>query len=1239
MALLVTGVAAASNLVDKLSFRRLGVEDGLSHGSVYWIAQDRIGFMWFAAEQGLNRYDGYNFDVFTHDPSDASSLAEEDTSVVLVDSQGLIWVGTWGGGLNRFDPTTESFVRYAADPNAANALRDRRVQTIFEDRSGGLWVGTFSGGLSRFDRATGTFTSYLHDDDDPGSLSHDRVWSISQTADGHIWAGTDRGLNRLDPATGTFTVLAHDAADPGSLPSDVVRALLADGAGRLWVGTEAGLRVLDCATLRAAPAPATAAVADVLASSPINTLFQDKDGLVWVGTYGNGLCALSPDGSRSVHHSYDPRVPGSLSRDDVRSIFRDRSGVLWIGTREGGVNLVDLKPPKFHHVPHNPLDPSSLSHARVWSILEDRSGVLWVGTLDGLNKRDPASESFEHIRHDPSNPASLPSDVVQVLLEDREGTLWVGTWNGGLSRLVRDRGTFETLRHQPSNPNSLSSDRLTSLLEDSHGTLWVGTAAGLNAVDRSTWGVTRYHEDSTDPSSLSDDFVSTLFEDRDGVLWVGTDAGGLNRFDRERGSFTRYQVVANDPTSLSNNRVRTVHQDPSGSLWVGTANGLNAFDAESGTFERFLERDGLANAHVFSILSDSSGRLWLSSFRGVSRFDPATRTFRNYTVSDGLQGYSFSQGAGFKAADGRLYFGGVNGYNWFYPDQVVDNPFAPPIVLRSFRRFDELLTFDRPLADLDRIELSYRDNFFTIEFSALDFTYPSSNRYAYRLEGLDRGWVDAGPRRSASYTNVDPGRYVFRVKGSNNDGVWNEEGAALSIVILPPFWMTWWFRALVVASLCASALTGYRFRVRAVEAKKRELEELVARRTAQLRQSRNLLARTNNLVKAINSERSSTDLLTKILEQMMIVRGVDRASALILDRERGVFRFRAASGWPLADLADIELEPAEAAARFLEGAEKIREDVFVAKRVGERAAQDKFARFAVPQSLLVMRIRIDGEVEGYLLFANLQDENAFDSQDLLLLTNLKEHILSAFIKTRVLQELKALNEKKNEFLGIAAHDLRNPLGLISAWTTITIRQIEDGRFTPERGARDLRRVLNVAEHMSHLVAELLDISAIESGTLELDLRRESLQAILEECEPLYVGIAEEKSISLTIERFAGLPSVLVDRARIFEVMDNLLSNAIKYTRPGGAVRVSYESTADEVVTHVSDTGQGLSPDDLKIMFRSFRKLTPKPTAGEPSTGLGLAIVKKIVELHGGRIWVESQPGKGSTFSFSLPVAA
>ncbi len=808
----------------------------------------------------------------------------------------------------------------------------------------------------------------------------------------------------------------------------------------------------------------------------------------------------------------------------------------------------------------------------------------------------------------------------------------------GISFAV-ERDEFVSFFPRPGDPASLSDARLTSVLETRQGELWVGTQNGLNRFDRASGAVSQLHSDPRDDGSLSDDFVTTLFEDSHGRLWVGTDAGGLNRLDASSGRFVHFQNVPGDHASLSHNRVRAIHEASNGILWVGTADGLNAFDETRVAFRRYSEHEGMANSHVYAMLSDTRGQLWVSTNRGLSRFDPTTEKFRNYTTSDGLQGNVFSQGCACTALDGRMFFGGVNGYNWFRPEAVTDNPLAPPIVLRSFRQLDEVVSFDRPLHELDRVKLPWRQNSFTISFSALDFTYPSSNRYAFMLEGFDRGWVEAGVQRSATYTNVQPGRYRFRVKGSNNDGVWNEDGASLAIVITPPFWMTWWFRALAILIVALGAMAAYRARIRAVEAKKRELEVLVAQRTQQLEQRRDQLDRINQIVKTINSELSFTELLDSILEQMQVIKGVDRSSALIWDKQAKAFRFRAARGWGIDDLAQIDLSLDEVERRYLAASDEISPDIFVVKGVGGRAAAEKFANLVMPRSMLVMRILVERQVEGFLVFANLSDENAFDRQDIDLLSNLKEHILSAFIKARVLQELRALNDKKNEFLGIAAHDLRNPLGLITAWTQITIRQIETGRFSTERGVRDLGRVLTVAEQMQRLVAELLDISAIESGKLELDLHRESMDVILKECDQLHAHLAEEKRIQLVIESRAGLPPVLVDRSRIFEVVDNLLSNAIKYTHPGGLVRVFCEAHDSEVVTHVNDTGQGLSPEDLKQVFKSFKRLTAKPTGGEQSTGLGLAIVKKIVELHGGRVWVSSELGKGSTFSFSLPVAA
>ncbi len=1231
-------LAVAQLQVKDLRFRHLNVEDGLSHNAVYSIAQDETGFLWFAAEQGLNRYDGYRFDVFGHEPGNRASLPEEDVNTVLVDRSGTLWVGTWGGGLARLDPATESFVRYPTDPALPGALRDRRVQCLLQDRAGALWVGTFAGGLARLDPGAETFAVYAHDPAEPHSLPSNRVWALAEDPAGGLWVGTDLGLARLDRASGTFSVRVPDPAEPGSLPHRTVRALYVDRGGVLWVGTETGLRRWAPERGVFEPAAGDDQVTRFLGRVPINALLEDHDHRLWVGTYGHGLVWLEPDGGPPGWVRHDPRALTSLCDNDVRSIFQDRSGVLWISTRNGGVSAVDLKPPKFHHVVHDPLDPGTLSNRRVWAIREDRHGSLWVGTMGGLDRLEQGADAFAHYRHDPADPSSLPRDLVQTVLEDSAGTLWVGTWDGGLSRLDRSTGRFATLRHDRSDPSSLSDNRVTTLLEDSRGDLWVGTVNGLNLMDRARGTFRRFAAAPQQEGSLSDAFVWCLFEDRQGRLWIGTDAGGLNRLDPETGTFRCYRNRPDDPASLSSDRVRAIWQDQAGTLWVGTGDGLNAVDPETGSCTHFFQKDGLANDHVYSILGDRRGHLWLSTNRGLSRFDPAGRTFRNYTTSDGLQGLVFSPGAAFQAADGRLFFGGSSGYNWFHPDRVADNPVPPPIVLRGFRRFDEPVRFGQPLASLDEIVLTYRDNFFTVEYSALDFTFPSANRYAYMLEGLDRGWIQAGPTRAASYTNIDPGRYVFRVKGSNNDGVWNEQGATLRIRVTPPVWQTWWFRTLLAAAVLLGAFTFYRMRIRAVEARRRELEVLVTQRTGELARRNDQLERINTIVKAINTELSLSDVLAAILAQMQVIGGVDRSAALVFDKESQSYRFAASGGWALEDLSQITLSGEETEARYLEGAEEIHEDIFVARGVSDRAAGDKMAHLPPARSLLTIRIRVEGQVQGFLVFANTSDESAFDRQDVLLLRNLKEHITSAFIKARVLQELKALDAKKNEFLGIAAHDLRNPLGLIAAWTTITIRQIESGRFVPERGVRDLGRVLKVAEQMTRLVAELLDISAIEAGKLSLTLHRETLAAILEECEPLYARMAEGKGIELQIERRADLPPVLVDRSRVFEVIDNLLSNAIKYTHPGGTIRVSCEAADHEVVTHVADTGQGLSAEDLKIVFRRFTRLSARPTAGEPSTGLGLAIVKKIVELHGGRIWVASEQGKGSTFSFTLPTA-
>lgn len=1071
-AVALTGLAAGPAPV--MRFRHLTVEDGLAHDSVYAIAQDSLGFIWIGTEDGLNRFDGNTLDRFAPDQGAPGSLPESDVSKLLVDSRGQMWVGTWGAGLALYDPTSESFQRVRENPAGVASLKDSRIQVLFEDAEHALWVGTYQSGLARLESNEGAAASFRHSPVDPRSLSSDRVWSMTQCGDGSLWVGTEAGLNRFARTSGSFSVFHHVPGRADTLPDDLVRALHCDQSGTLWVGTEAGFGRFDPVAHGFTPLAGHEPAHRVLATASINTVSQTSDGSIWVGTNRSGLFRIDAAQSTLEHFVNDPNNPGSLANDDVRCLVEDSSGVLWIATRGGGVDTFDLKPPKFLHVPYRPHDTGGLADRRVSAIIERHDGTLWVGTFNGLNRWDETRGAFLHYVSTPSRSDSLPANVVRTLFEDRTGTLWVGTWRGGLSRYDDARDSFVTFRNTPGDPTSLVDDRLNTVFEDRDGTLWVATQGGLSRFDRRSGTFTSFKTDPADDGSLSDNAVWAMAQDRQGTLWFGTDSGGLSTLEAGSTRFQRHTFRPGDPASLRNNRVRSLHLGTDGRLWVGTAGGLDVLDQTGTQFRHLGAAEGVPATAIAAIVGDARGRLWLSTSHGITCLDPAVSTAHSYSTSDGLQGNQFLGGSAFVCPDGRMYFGGINGYNVFHPDRVVQNPHRPPVVLRSFRRFDTPLSFGRPLFEQQEISLTYRDNFFTMEFAALDYTAPERNRYSYILEGFDQGWVDAGNRHSASYTNVDPGRYVFRVKAANNDGVWNDQGATLRIVISPPFWQTWWFRTLLASVLLGAAVGSYRLRVHRMELERQRLEALVARRTA--------------------------ELVTK----------------------------------------QEQLEKADA--------------------------------------------------------------------------------------------------KKNEFLGVAAHDLRNPLGLISAWTQLTVRNLESGRFTSQRAARELARVLNAAEQMNRLVNELLDISSIESGKLSLELKPERIEPVLEECSHLYSQIASEKGIQVLLEHDGAAPAVLVDRSRIHEVLDNLLSNAIKYTFPGGRVSLRCESAGAEVRVHVEDSGQGLTEKDLESVFKGFSKLSARPTGGEPSTGLGLAIVKKIVELHGGRVWVKSQKGVGSTFSFSLPVA-
>jgi transcriptional regulator with GAF, ATPase, and Fis domain/streptogramin lyase len=577
-----------------------------------------------------------------------------------------------------------------------------------------------------------------------------------------------------------------------------------------------------------------------------------------VGTYGGGLNKFDRQTGRFYHYQNSPNNPNSISGNAIRFIFEDRSGVLWIGTWLNGLNKLDAFSNKFTLYQHNARDKNSLNNNRVWALEEDREGNLWIGTDGGgLNMLDRKTGRLSAYVHDPDSPHSLSNNSVGIVYEDPSGILWVGTYGGGLNRFDRPNGRFIRYMHNPDDPNSLSSNMVQSVLKDSKGNLWIGSLnSGLNKLNLETGIFTRYLPDESTPGCISSSRVNSIFEDSFENLWIGTDGRGLNKYNREGDNFTQFY----DPEK-GFEIILNIYEDSSGRFWVGTySGGLHLFDRTTGTSVAFTEKDGLPHNGIKGIVEDAAGNLWLGTERGLSKFNYENRSFRNYDVADGLQGSHFNYHAAGKGEDGMLFFGGINGFNCFYPDRLEDNRFPPQVVLTNFKIFNQSVSVseDTPLKRhiniAEEIILPYWQNDFSIGYAALHFSCPAKNSYAFKMENYEDEWRQVGHQRSATYTNLDPGEYVFRVKGANGDGVWNPEGASIRIIIHPPFWKTWWFRALAILSVLIAAFVVYQRRIKQIEVKKKALEIRVKEKTEAAEALQNALSEVEQLKNRLQAE-------------------------------------------------------------------------------------------------------------------------------------------------------------------------------------------------------------------------------------------------------------------------------------------------------------------------------------------------------------------------------------------------
>jgi ligand-binding sensor domain-containing protein/serine phosphatase RsbU (regulator of sigma subunit)/archaellum component FlaC len=826
----------------QMVFNHFTDEDGLISNQVKTIYQDKQGFLWIGTATGLSRYDGYEFVNFEYEPENSNSLIGKEVQQIKEDLQGNLWIAT-NGGLNIYNPLFKSFTRYTHDAENPYSIIQNHVGCIVFQGKEKVWIGT-NIGLQYFDRTSGQFLTIDNTAPSVHSLM-DKELSDMLISGNTLWALTRQEKGIFELNTKTKKIKYHPIE---GFYSQNNKYFCQSHSGRFIVLQEDGL-VLN---FNNSDMTETLIRPQQLDNQNRIKIFHDIkliDNELWLGS-NDGLYIYSLKNNKVRKYKHHDNNPKGISSNNVQFIFKDRFNSIWLASLETGIDVWHRDKQKFNSLYHRPNDMNSLSAGAILSIKEDKYHNFWIASDGyGLNRFNPQTNSIRHFIHDPDNPQNSLSNNAVLSVEILNNNIYTGHWAGGITRYNILNDTFGYLKHKPNNANSLPSDNVWHMTTDSKGRLLIATLnGGISFYDTKKNTFTNYTREPENPQSLNDTYVYFIYEDKQQTIWAGTAGHGLNKFNPQSGSFTHYVPDLDNRGSISNKTIRTIYEDSKNRFWIGTEAGLNLMDRREETFKVYYKKDGLCDNAIRHILEDNSGMLWITTANGLCKFNPENEVFTNFGIADGLLNKEFMPRSGTIASSGHIYLGGRKGVNYFHPDSMKTNTIEPRIVFTGLKIYNQPVNIgdslngrvilDTSITQTNELLLTYKEDIFSLSFSALHFLAPEKNMYKYKLEGYNNNWIKTeANQRYATFTNLTPGEYTLRVIAANNDGIWNNTGVSVKIIITPPWWETWWFRTSMIVLIIAGTLSFYFYRVNALKRQKQILEEKVTERTAELREA------------------------------------------------------------------------------------------------------------------------------------------------------------------------------------------------------------------------------------------------------------------------------------------------------------------------------------------------------------------------------------------------------------------